>query len=98
LFLNTEKSGSKIYVPVPTVAVEALRQIENGSAYFFWTGNGLRKSAVADWQRALRRLFKLADIKGNPHMFRHTFATDQRGARCSTSDFRHQRGWRGERC
>ncbi len=76
LFLNTQKSGSKIFVPLPKVAVEALKSIENGSEYFFWTGNGLRKSAVADWQRALRRLFELADVTGNPHMFRHTFATD----------------------
>lgn len=76
LFLNTQKSGSKIFVPLPKVAVDALEKIENGSKYFFWTGNGLRKSAVADWQRALRRLFELADVTGNPHMFRHTFATD----------------------
>jgi integrase len=47
-----------------------------GARTFFWTGNGLRRSAVADWQRALRRIFELADVTGNPHMFRHTFATD----------------------
>lgn len=76
LFLNTQKSGSKIFVPLPQVALKALATIENGSKYFFWTGNGLRKSAVADWQRALRRIFELADVTGNPHMFRHTFATD----------------------
>ena len=76
LFLNTQKSGSKIFVPLPKVAVQALAKIENGSTYFFWTGNGLRKSAVADWQRALRKLFEIAEVTGNPHMFRHTFATD----------------------
>ncbi len=76
LFLNTEKSGSKIFVPLPPDAVEALQEVENEGEHFFWTGNGLRKSAVADWQRALRRLFKLAELKGNPHMFRHTFATE----------------------
>ena len=63
-------------MPLPKIAVQALEQIENGSKYFFWTGNGVRKSAVADWQRALRRLFEIADVTGNPHMFRHTFATD----------------------
>ena len=76
LFLNTQKSGSKIFVPLPKDAVKALEKIGNGSLYFFWTGNGLRRSAVGDWQRALRRLFELAKVKGNPHMFRHTFATD----------------------
>jgi integrase len=76
LFLNTQKSGSKIYVPLPKNAGEALRAIENGSDYFFWSGKGLRKSAVADWQRAIRRLFEIAEVTGHPHMFRHTFATD----------------------
>lgn len=31
LFLNTQKSGSKIFVPLPRVAVDALEKIENGS-------------------------------------------------------------------
>ena len=44
--------------------------------YFFWTGRGLRKSAVADWQRSLKRVFADAKVSGNAHMFRHTFATD----------------------
>jgi integrase len=76
LFLNTQKSGSKIYVPLPSVAANALKAIENGTSYFFWSGNGLRKSSVADWQRAIRRLFEIAEVVGHPHMFRHTFATD----------------------
>jgi integrase/recombinase XerD len=71
LFLNTYKTGSKIFVPLPKAAIEALDKIENGSSYYFWTGNGLLKSAIADWQRALRRVFETADVVGNPHMFRH---------------------------
>jgi integrase/recombinase XerD len=64
-------------MPLPEVAVDALGEINaSGSQYYFWTGNGLRKSAVADWQRSLRRVFKEANLQGNPHMFRHTFATD----------------------
>jgi integrase len=76
LFLNTQKSGSKIYVPLPKTAVEALNAIEPDDGHFFWTGKGLRKSSVADWQRAIRRLFEIAEVTGHPHMFRHTFATD----------------------
>jgi integrase len=76
LFLNTQKSGSKIYVPLPKVAADALAAIAGDGKYYFWTGNGLRKSAVADWQRSLRWVFAEADVTGNPHMFRHTFATD----------------------
>jgi hypothetical protein len=52
--------------------------------YFFWSGNGDPKSAVADWQRSYRRLFKSADIRTadgerkrcHPHMFRDTFAVE----------------------
>lgn len=76
MFLRTQKSGESVYVPLPTKAVEALNVVANGSERFFWTGRGLRKSAVADWQRSLRRVFQDAKVKGNPHMFRHTFATD----------------------
>jgi integrase len=76
VFLRTQKTGESIYLPLPKKAAEALAAIANGGDLYFWTGNGLRKSAVADWQRSLRRVFKLAKVTGNPHMFRHTFATD----------------------
>jgi integrase len=76
LFLRTAKTGESVYVPLPEKAVIAINAVKNGSDHFFWTGRGLRKSAVADWQRALRRVFKDAKVKGHPHMFRHTFATD----------------------
>jgi integrase len=76
LFLRTQKTGEPVYVPLPEVAVDALKQVKNGSDYFFWTGEGLRRSAVGDWQRSLRRVFEEAKVTGNAHMFRHTFATD----------------------
>jgi integrase/recombinase XerD len=75
LHLYTAKTGSAVYVPLPDVAVEALGEVQNVSAeYFFWSGNGNPKSAVADWQRSLKRLFGLAGIKGHAHRFRDTFA------------------------
>jgi hypothetical protein len=47
--------------------VESLEDIPPGPKpnprYFFWSGNGDPKSAVADWQRSYRRLFKSADIQ-----------------------------------
>jgi integrase len=76
LFVRTQKSGESVFVPLPELAVDALKEIENGDEHFFWTGRGLRKSAVADWQRSLRRVFADAKVTGNAHMFRHTFATD----------------------
>ena len=88
LLLYRAKTGHPVYVPLPHDVAEALRQIPPGPKpnprYFFWTGNGLLKSAVSDWQRSLRRVFKLADIhhedgapkRCHPHMFRDTFAVE----------------------
>ena len=77
LFLYQAKTGTPVYCPVPPVVVEALNDL-NGSnpKYFFWSGNGNPKSAVADAQRSFRKLFKLADVEGHPHMFRDTFAVE----------------------
>ena len=75
-------------MPLPPHVVEALEDIPPGPKpnprYFFWSGNGDPKSAVADWQRSYRRLFKSADIRAadgerkrcHPHMFRDTFAVE----------------------
>jgi len=38
-------------------------------------GEGLVRSCVADWQRSIAKLLKLAGVKGSAHKFRHTFAT-----------------------
>jgi integrase len=88
LLLYQAKTGQPVYVPLPPEVVEALRTIPDGPKpnprYFFWSGNGMAKSAVADWQRSYRRLFQLADIRKldgkkkrcHPHMFRDTFAVE----------------------
>ena len=77
LFLYTQKTGTPVYVPLPPQVVEALKGIANGPDYFFWSGNGNQKTAVADWQRSLRRVFELADLRtGHAHRFRDTFAVE----------------------
>ena len=88
LLLYQAKTGTPVYVPLPPHVVEALESIPPGPKpnprYFFWSGNGEPKSAVADWQRSYRRLFKSADIRTadgerkrcHPHMFRDTFAVE----------------------
>jgi len=88
LLLYQAKTGTPVYVPLPPHVVEALENIPPGPKpnprYFFWSGNGDPKSAVADWQRSYRRLFQLANIKKpdgeqkrcHPHMFRDTFAVE----------------------
>jgi integrase len=88
LFLYQAKTKHPVYVPLPPDVAAALRNIPPGPKpnprYFFWSGNGKLKSAVSDWQRALRRVFDIADIRhpdGNkkrchPQMFRDTFAVE----------------------
>jgi integrase/recombinase XerD len=88
LLLYQAKTGQAVYVPLPAYVVDALVNIPDGPRpnprYFFWSGNGDAKSVVADWQRAYRRLFELADIRKldgelkrcHPHMFRDTFAVE----------------------
>ncbi len=77
LFLYQAKTGTPVYCPLPPSVVEALKALKSPSEkYFFWTGNGDPKSAVADAQRSFRRLFTLANVTGHPHMFRDTFAVE----------------------
>jgi integrase/recombinase XerD len=74
IFLYQQKTGNAVYIPIPDAVLFALKQIESGELYF-WSGQGNPKSAVGDWQRSLRKLFKLAGIKnGHAHRFRDTFA------------------------
>jgi integrase len=88
LLLYQAKTGTPVYVPLPSHLVEALRSVPDGPKpnprYFFWSGNGSPKSVVANWQRSYRRLFALAHItkpdgsakRCHPHMFRDTFAVE----------------------
>lgn len=88
LLLYQAKTGTPVYVPLPPHVVSALEKLPPGPKpnprYFFWSGNGHPKSAVANWQRSYRRLFELADIRRadgelkrcHPHMFRDTFAVE----------------------
>ena len=56
--------------------LEELQMVKGTSTdYFFWSGRGKLKSCVGDWQRSLKRLFRLAGLPtGCAHRFRHTFA------------------------
>jgi integrase len=88
LLLYQAKTGTPVYVPLPPNVITALESLPAGPRpnprYLFWSGNGNPKSAVANWQRAYRRLFELADIRTadqerkrcHPHMFRDTFAVE----------------------
>jgi integrase len=88
LLLYQAKTGVPVFVPLPSHVVELLLNLPPGRKpnprYFFWSGNGDPKTFVANWQRAYRRLFTVADIRKpdgepkrcHPHMFRDTFAVE----------------------
>jgi integrase/recombinase XerD len=77
VFLRTAKTGTDVFCPLPTGVLEALKAVKTTGDFYFWSGESKPKSAVGDYQRALRRLF---DLAGTPrvfnHLFRHTLATE----------------------
>lgn len=76
LFLFTAKTGTAVYCPLPPVVINALNEIP-GSTYYFWTGLSKPKSVVGDWQRSLKRLFRLAGVPdAHAHRFRDTFSVE----------------------
>jgi len=59
LLLYQAKTGTPVYCPLPPIVVDALKRLQPANLkYSFWTGNGKRKSAVADAQRSFRALFE----------------------------------------
>lgn len=77
LFLRTAKTGTDVFCPLPPEALDALEAIDAAGEYYFWSGKSKPKSAVGDYQRALRTLFDNAKTpRVHAHLFRHTFATE----------------------
>ena len=75
LTLRTTKTKSTVRLPLPQILVDALKAIENGSPYYFWTGTG-GKGSLNMWDNAFRSLLKIAGVKGHAHQYRHMMATD----------------------
>jgi integrase len=85
LFLRRAKTGTPVYVPLPPAVVSVMRQLPSSNpTYFFWSGVGQPYNAVSAYQRSLRKLFRLADLRypdgsrkaSRSHMFRDTFAVE----------------------
>jgi integrase/recombinase XerD len=74
--LRTQKTGTEVCCPLPATVITELENVRGTSQeYFFWTGMSKPKSAIGNWQRALKKLFRLAGVPGgHAHRFRHTFA------------------------
>jgi len=76
LHLRTAKTGTAVWLPLKKEVIEALEKIKTSGDFFFWTGAGTLKSAVSSWHRSMKALFKLAQVSGHPHQFRHYFSVD----------------------
>jgi integrase/recombinase XerD len=76
LKLRTAKTGTDVRVPLPPAAIDALNAIKVDHHYF-WSGRGTKKSCVGDYQRAFKKLYKLAGVEnGHAHRWRDTFAVE----------------------
>ncbi len=53
-------------MPLPEPAIEALAAIPTEN-YYFWSGQGTKKSCVGDYQRAFKKLYKLAEVSNATH-------------------------------
>ena len=77
MFLYTAKTGTAVWCPLPPFVLSALESIPITGLYYFWTGESKPKSAVGDWQRALKKLFVLAGVTlGHAHRYRDTFVCE----------------------
>jgi integrase len=78
LFLYTQKTGVPVYVPLPSIVVDALNACPRKSErYWFWTGVGSKNTLAGNWRRTFRRLCTIAGVQGgHPHRFRDTLAVE----------------------
>jgi integrase len=65
IFLHSQKTGVPVWVPIPEFVVKELEKLDG--EYFFWSGQGLVKTALGNWQRSLERLGKIAGVKFHAH-------------------------------
>jgi integrase/recombinase XerD len=87
ILLYTQKTGQPVNCVLPVFVAEALENAPRLSdRYFFWTGNSTLHTAIGSWQRTLRKLFKLAGVRGTAHCFRDTFAVELLLAGVSTEE------------
>jgi len=77
LTLRTAKTGTDVRLPLHPDVLTALAALPEENGHYFWSGEGTRKSCVGDYQRAFKKLYKLAGVKnGHAHRWRDTFSVE----------------------
>ena len=62
LFLYQAKTKQPVWIPLPPVVIETLKEIDEGTTYYFWTGRGKERHAPTEWQDRLKKVFIIAGI------------------------------------
>jgi integrase/recombinase XerD len=77
LRLYTQKTGVHVCGVLPDFVVKTLQTIPRvNERFYFWSGIGNLEIAVGSWQKRIRKLMRIAGVKGHPHQFRDSFATE----------------------
>jgi len=75
LAMRTEKSGTRVSVPLPAWLVDEMKKLPRHGGRFFWKGEGKIATAAGNYRRSLRALAKEAGMQDvHPHRLRDTFA------------------------
>lgn len=75
LMIRTMKTGTDLYLRMPSVAFDALAALPVESSYFFWSGNGKLTTALRSARRTVDCILRVSGVlNGHPHRFRDTFS------------------------
>ena len=75
--VRTAKTGTDVRVPLPARCITALNNLPASTGFYFWSGKSTKKSCVGDYQRAFKKLYKLAGVSGGKaHRLRDTFSVE----------------------
>jgi integrase/recombinase XerD len=58
LFLYQTKTKQPVWIPLLAIVLDALKEIDEGRAYYFWSGNSQKRHAPTEWQDRLKKLFR----------------------------------------
>ncbi len=77
VLLRTEKTGTLVWIPIPSFVVEALGEVPRVSEFYFQSGKAKGKTVRGGWDRSIRTVLTLAKVDhGSAHSFRSTLAVD----------------------